>query len=161
MICAAPDEYVERAVGYASDPEAIAALKARLEANRETCALFDLAGLVRGLERLYGEMCAAHQAGQTPRPDLRNLEAYFKVGLEHDPDAAEMLATPDYLGLYRERLARLHRHRPIPPDDRLWTADDLAWFDPPAAAAQGADGTVVRVRAQSSTRKRATGAATA
>ena len=159
MICDSPQEYVDRAVGYAGDPAAIAGLKARLEAARGTCALFDLPRLVRGLEGLYRDMCVAHQEGRTPRSDLHNLETYLKAGLEHDPDAAEMLAVEDYRGLWRQRLARLHRGRPIPPDERLWTLDDIAWFDPPAD--QGAAGGVVRVRAQSSARKRATGAATA
>jgi predicted O-linked N-acetylglucosamine transferase (SPINDLY family) len=165
MVCTRADEYIERAVAYASDPGAIAALKARLEVSRSNCPLFDLPRLVKGLEALYREMAEAHRAGRTPRPDLNNLDAYLKAGLEHDPDVSEMLAVDDYLGLYRQRLARQHRYRPMEPDARLWTADDIAWFDPPpvadAAADQGADGTVVRVRAQSSTRRRATGAATA
>jgi predicted O-linked N-acetylglucosamine transferase (SPINDLY family) len=161
MVCASPQEYVDRAVAYAADPGAIAALKARLAAARGACALFDLTRLARGLEGLYRDMCVAHQQGRTPRPDLRNLETYLEAGLDHDPDASEMLAVEDYRGLWRQRLARLHRHRPIPADSRLWTPDDIAWFDPPAPHDQGAVGGVARVRAQSSARKRATGAATA
>jgi hypothetical protein len=165
MICESGPEFVERAVAYASDPQAIAALKARLQAARGHCALFDLRRLVGAMEGLYRDMCVAHAEGRTPQPDLRNLETYLKAGVEHDPDASEMQATEDYRGLWRQRLARVHRNRPIPSDARLWTLDDIAWFDPVAAdqsaADQGAVGNVVRVRAQSSTRKRATGAATA
>jgi predicted O-linked N-acetylglucosamine transferase (SPINDLY family) len=170
MICETAAEYVERAVAYASDPEAVAALKARLEAARGDCALFDLPRLVGAMEGLYRDMCEAHQQGRTPRPDLRNLETYLRTGVDHDPDASEMQSFDDYRGLWRQRLARVHRNRPIPPDARLWTLDDIAWFDPVAAdraasrtpVDQGAAvGNVVRVRAQSSARKRATGAATA
>ena len=77
---------------------------------------------------------AEHQRGATPRPDLTNLEAYLAVGTEHDHEAEEMLAAPDYQGFYRAQLARKHLARPIPPDARLWTAEDVAALEPPMRA---------------------------
>ena len=98
-------------------------LKAKLEANRATCDLFNMDKLAASLEGLYAQMCAAHQAGQTPTPDLRNLDLYLAAGAEEDHEAREMQGVEDYLGLYREKLARRHRARPIPPDGRVWTED--------------------------------------
>lgn len=128
MICDSESDYVERAVALAGAPDEIAALKAKLEANRATCDLFNMDKLAACLEGLYAEMCAAHQAGQTPKPDLRNLDLYLTVGAEEDHEAREMqgLPTDEYLALYREKLARRHRTRPIPPDSRLWSEADAA-----------------------------------
>ena len=122
-VCETSADYVERAVALANAPDEIAALKAKLEANRATCDLFNMDKLAASLEGLYAQMCAAHQAGQTPTPDLRNLDLYLAAGAEEDHEAREMQGVEDYLGLYREKLARRHRARPIPPDGRVWTED--------------------------------------
>ena len=44
-------------------------------------------------------------------------------------DFQEVLAISDYHGLYKEKLARLHRARPLVADHRLWTARDIALTD--------------------------------
>jgi predicted O-linked N-acetylglucosamine transferase (SPINDLY family) len=126
LICERPDDYVERAVALAADPAGIAALKSRLEANRATCDLFDMDKLAASLEALYLQMVEAHQAGQDPQPDLRNLDVYLALGAEEDHDAREIGAVEDYQGLYRDKLRRRHRARPIPTDDRLWTPAEAA-----------------------------------
>jgi hypothetical protein len=71
-------------------------------------------------------MCRDHQQGRLPRPDLTNLEAYLNAGVEHDHDAEEILAIEDYDGLYKAKLARQHLARPMPVDQRLWHAPDVA-----------------------------------
>jgi predicted O-linked N-acetylglucosamine transferase (SPINDLY family) len=120
LICETGEDFVERAVALGSDPPAVHALKARLEAERATCVLFDMELLAARLEDLYAHMAAEHQAGRTPQPNLVNLDAYHRAGTEEDHEAQEMRAAPDYHGLYRTKLARRHRQRPLPADGRLW-----------------------------------------
>ncbi|MGH2390847.1 MAG: hypothetical protein ACRDIE_21815, partial [Chloroflexota bacterium] len=54
--------YEETAVRLATHPEEMAALKAKLAANRLTYPLFDTARFVRNLEAAYEELWARHQA---------------------------------------------------------------------------------------------------
>lgn len=118
--------YVDRAVALANAPQEIAAFKARLEAGRASCDLFNMDKLAAALEDLYVRMVEDYQQGRLPQPDLRNLDAYFEVGLEHDHDAQEMLAVDDYHGLYREGLARRAAVWGLPPDSRLWRESEPA-----------------------------------
>ena len=126
MVCATPQEYVQRAVALGLDKPALQALRARLEASRDSCVLFDTGKLVSALEDLYASMCAEYARGRMPCPDLTNLEAYLDVGVEHDHEGREMLTVEDYPGLYKAKMARHHLARPLPPDARLWTAEDIA-----------------------------------
>jgi predicted O-linked N-acetylglucosamine transferase (SPINDLY family) len=135
LICATPDEFVDRAVALADNPAEIAAYKAKLEADRYTCDLFNMEKLTGSLEDLYRGMCEDYWQGQLPRPDLAGLEAYLRVGAEHDHEAQEMLGLADYDGFYRSRLAARHRVRPIAPDNRLWPADEIARADADPLAA--------------------------
>lgn len=56
LACDSVAAYEDRAVALAAKPAAAARLRARLIAGRSTCALFDTARLVRGLEAAFGEM---------------------------------------------------------------------------------------------------------
>lgn len=133
LVCERAEDYVERAVALANDPAAIAEYKARLEANRGSCDLFDVDKLTTRLEGLYFEMAEAHARGATPQPSLDNLDSYFAVGLTQDHDAVEVLALEDYHGWYRSGLEARHLSRPLRPDGRLWTQADLAAAERPAA----------------------------
>jgi predicted O-linked N-acetylglucosamine transferase (SPINDLY family) len=65
-------DYERIAIELAREPEKLAALRAKLAANRRTHPLFDTAGFVRGLERAYGRMSELARAGRPPEPiDLR------------------------------------------------------------------------------------------
>ena len=119
LVCATPDEYVALAVALGRDPARLGALRARLEAGRATCVLFDTPGLVRSLEALYQGMWQDCLSGRLPRPDLANLDAYLEVGNQAEHEEREVQSIPDYLGWWRERLARRARFRPLPPDRRL------------------------------------------
>jgi predicted O-linked N-acetylglucosamine transferase (SPINDLY family) len=125
LVCTDPADYVELAVALAADPERLKGYRQRLQDGRDACVLFDMEGLTSQIEGLYRTMCAEHQAGRTPQPDLRNLETYFEAGIEDDHEAQEILALEDYEGYYRAKLARRHRIRPIPADDRLWTSEAI------------------------------------
>lgn len=123
LVVDSAEAYVEKAVEIGADPEKARVLRATLEANRDTCVLFDMDLLAGKLEDLYGEMIAEHQAGQRPRPNLTNLETYLQVGLSLDRDDREMQAEPDLHGLYREQLARRHSVKALPADGRLWEGE--------------------------------------
>jgi predicted O-linked N-acetylglucosamine transferase (SPINDLY family) len=126
LVTTRPEDYVAKAIALGNDRAAIAAYKAKLAAGRDTCLLFDTDLLVAKLEDLYRWMCAEHQEGRVPRPDLTNLDAYLEAGIDHDHEAQEVLAIADYHGFYKRKLTRLHLARPMRPDARLWTETDIA-----------------------------------
>ncbi len=66
MIVTGPAEYRELAIALAGDPARLHDLRQRLQAGRETCALFDTAGLVGQLEAAYAEMVARQDKGEPP-----------------------------------------------------------------------------------------------
>ncbi|MDE2487729.1 MAG: N-acetylglucosamine transferase [Alphaproteobacteria bacterium] len=117
------DAYVAKALELAGDPGKVAALKARLEANRTTCDLFDMEKLAARLEGLYREMVADYRAGRLPRPDLSNLEAYFAIGCGLDHEAEDVGQRADYHEIYRRGLAERDLVRPLRPDPRLWPGE--------------------------------------
>ncbi len=74
--------YVARAVGLARDPAGLAALRARLAANRETMPLFQTARFARHLEQAYLGMWERHCRGEAPASfDLPALPADMEVPL--------------------------------------------------------------------------------
>jgi predicted O-linked N-acetylglucosamine transferase (SPINDLY family) len=129
LVCETPEDFVEQAVALAADPARLQGLRAKLEASRDTCVTFDMDLLTSELEGLYLRMCEDHQAGRTPQPDLRNLDAYLEVGVQSNPDVEEMQAVPDYHERYVSALAARHRMRPMPADAKLWTPDQIARID--------------------------------
>jgi predicted O-linked N-acetylglucosamine transferase (SPINDLY family) len=138
LVADTPEAFVEQAVALGQDRAAIAALKARLEANRATCDLFNMDKLAARLEDLYQEMAADYQRGALPRPDLQNLDDYFAVGITLDQEAQEILTHPDYHGLYKAMLAKRHLTRQVAPDRRLWTAADISDAEADAFASEPA-----------------------
>jgi len=138
LVCETPEAFIEQAVALGADPARLKGLRARLEASRDTCVTFDMNLLTSELEGLYQRMCEDHQAGLTPQPDLRNLDAYLEVGVQWNPDVEEMLTAPDYHERYIKAFAARHRMRPLPADDKLWTADQIALIDGRAVSATAA-----------------------
>ncbi|MDP6624463.1 MAG: tetratricopeptide repeat protein [Alphaproteobacteria bacterium] len=66
LIVATPSEYEETALELARNPGRLLNLRQRLQAGRETCALFDTAGLVGHLEAAFAEMVARQDRGEPP-----------------------------------------------------------------------------------------------
>jgi predicted O-linked N-acetylglucosamine transferase (SPINDLY family) len=131
LVVDTPEAFIARAVALAtSDRLGLRALRDRIIAQRDTCALFDIENLARGLERLYAEMAADYAAGRLPKPDLSNLDTYLDIGIAYDHDAREIGLEADYHGIYRSGLAAHHRHRPLSPDHRLWSTTDAATPQP-------------------------------
>ncbi len=120
LLCDTPARYVALAVELGKDRQRLAALRAKLKANRDTCVLFDTPLFTRSIEALYAEMWAAFKAGKLPRPNLTNLNAYEEIGAEIDRDDVELLTVPNYLELYRQALAAKDQQCYIPPDGRVW-----------------------------------------
>lgn len=75
LACGLPELVAEDAASYeaialrlARDQWAHAALKAKLERNRSSCALFDMPRFTRHLEAAYATMYEHHQRGGEPQP---------------------------------------------------------------------------------------------
>ncbi len=68
LIAPSLDEYEALALALARDPARLAALKAKLAANRTTAPLFDAERFCRHIERAYETMMTIARAGEAPRP---------------------------------------------------------------------------------------------
>ncbi len=121
LVCNTPDAYERQAIRIGRDAASRAALRAVLQAGRDTCTLFDTAGLVRHLEGLYAQMWAAHLQGATPVPQLANLHVYHEIGCEMAPHDAGLEAR------YQAELAYRDAVSPLLPDALLWGGSAPAW----------------------------------
>jgi predicted O-linked N-acetylglucosamine transferase (SPINDLY family) len=63
LVVQTDDEYFERVLSLARQPERLAALRSKLAAQRLTCPLFDTERFTRDLERLYQAMWSQHLSG--------------------------------------------------------------------------------------------------
>lgn len=120
LICTTPEQYVAKAIELGGDQQKLAEVRARLAANRDTCVLFDTDLMASSLEAVYEQMWAEFKAGNLPRPNLTNMEIYNDIGVELDKDDVELMATPNYLDIYRDKFADKDRYAYVPPDGRLW-----------------------------------------
>jgi predicted O-linked N-acetylglucosamine transferase (SPINDLY family) len=66
LIAQSPAEYERMALELARDANKLAATRARLAANRLTCALFDTDRFTRDLETIFATMWQRHQRGEPP-----------------------------------------------------------------------------------------------
>ena len=91
-----------------------------LAQGRDRCPLFDMETLVARLEDLYQQIWDDYRQGILPRPDLRNLEIYYRLGLAAEHEEMDLGSAAAYRAWYRAGLADLDRYDPVPPDQRLW-----------------------------------------
>ena len=126
LICDSPDDYVRKAIAFAHDAKGLATIRQSMWDKREDCALRDIPGLVRRLEELYWQVQGEAERGETPVPDLSNLDTYYEVGIEIMKEAIEFDETGTYRKRYIDKLRQLDAFSPIPHDKRLWTADIAA-----------------------------------
>jgi predicted O-linked N-acetylglucosamine transferase (SPINDLY family) len=68
LTAASPAEFEATALRLARSPAALAAVRKRLRANRDTHPLFDSGALARNLERAYAEAWRRYRAGAPPQP---------------------------------------------------------------------------------------------
>lgn len=121
MVCATPDQYVQRAIALTRDPAELVRHRRTLATRRRNCNLFDMEKLVSKLEGLFLKAARNHAAGRTPQPRLKNLDAYLEIGIALGHEAEETLALPNYHDLYAWQLSRRHAMRPLVADRRLWS----------------------------------------
>lgn len=124
LICTDPEDYVEKAIGFAKDPASLGRVKQALKDARETSVLRDIPGLARRLEELLWQMQEECERGETPVPDLRNLDVYYDIGAELVLENTTFRDDAAYRQRYREKLSEWHDFSAIPHDNRLWTAPD-------------------------------------
>jgi predicted O-linked N-acetylglucosamine transferase (SPINDLY family) len=73
LVTTTSQDYETRARALAQDPTAHAALRAKLAAERNTCALFDTPAFARAIEAAFATMIARHRQGLPPAHiDLRS-----------------------------------------------------------------------------------------
>lgn len=125
MICSSPSDYVQRAVGFERDRESLAAVRESLAAQRETCVLRDMPALAMRLEALFWQMQGEAERGETPVPDLTNLDVYYEIGAELLQANIEFETEDAYRARYRAKLAEWHDFGPLAHDTRLWPAPQL------------------------------------
>ena len=122
LICTGADDYVRKAVAFARAPASLEAVRASLQSQRETSALRDMPALTRQLETLFWQMQGDAERGETPVPDLRNLEVYYEIGTELAAAGIEFEDEAAYRARYRTALESLNDFSPLSPDGRLWPA---------------------------------------
>jgi predicted O-linked N-acetylglucosamine transferase (SPINDLY family) len=66
LVAASPADYEQLALRLARDTPALAAVKVKLAANRETTPLFDTARFTTNLERAFAHMTERQRAGLAP-----------------------------------------------------------------------------------------------
>jgi protein O-GlcNAc transferase len=66
LITQRPQEYLERAIQLARQPEELTQLRRRLVANRKTHPVFNTERFCRHLERAYSGMWQRYQRGEPP-----------------------------------------------------------------------------------------------
>jgi predicted O-linked N-acetylglucosamine transferase (SPINDLY family) len=67
LVARSLEEYQATALRLASDPDLLAGLRARLEANRKTSPLFDAGRFAQNIEEAYRTMWEIYASGQPPR----------------------------------------------------------------------------------------------
>ncbi|WP_349437876.1 glycosyl transferase [Pararhizobium sp. A13] len=120
LACASPEEYVQRAIAFAGNRKSLAAISESLQRQRETSVLRDIPATVRRLEQLFWQMQGECERGETPVPDLQNLDVYYEIGAEIVKGNVEFEDDHTYRQRYIEKLARWHDYAPLPRDCRLW-----------------------------------------
>lgn len=120
-ICADLEHYVETAIALARDRDRLAGIRQTLAAARETSVLRDIPALARRLEELFWQMQEECERGETPVPDLRNLDVYYEIGTGLVQENTAFSEDAAYRRRYLEKLAEWHDFSPLQPDSRLWT----------------------------------------
>jgi predicted O-linked N-acetylglucosamine transferase (SPINDLY family) len=122
LICSNPEDYVARAIDLAQNGGKIEDLRKALAARREGSVLRDIPALARRLEELFWQMQGECERGETPVPDLRNLDTYYEIGAELAAKHIDFVDDGAYRKRYRSRLAAWNDFAGLAHDARLWPA---------------------------------------
>jgi predicted O-linked N-acetylglucosamine transferase (SPINDLY family) len=129
LICSGPDEYIGRAIAFAHDRQRLAAVQESLQQRRASCTLHDTPAFVRRLEEQFWQMQGEAERGETPQPNLRNLDLYYEIGANFVLANVEFEDDHAYRQRYLEKLAEWNDYAPLERDGRLWG-------EPPVSAAE-------------------------
>ncbi len=121
LICKGPEDYVARAIAYAKAPATLKSVRDKLAEGRETSVLRDIPGTARQLEDLYWQMQGEAERGETPIPDLSNLDIYYEIGSELVLSNLDYVDEQTYRNSYLQKLKVWHDYSAVPYDNRLWT----------------------------------------
>ncbi|WFU08081.1 glycosyl transferase [Rhizobium sp. CB3090] len=119
LICSGPEDYVSRAIAFAHDRDSLTAIRDSLQRQRETSGLRDIPGLARRLEHLFWQMQGEIERGETPAPDLSNLDVYYEIGAEIVLENIEFEDDQAYRQRYLQKLAQWNDYAPLSRDSRL------------------------------------------
>lgn len=120
LICSDPQDYIEKAIGFAKDSTSLKRIRASMREQRDTSVLRDIPALVQRLETLFWQMQREAEQGNIPQPDLRNLDVYYEIGVGLVQDHIAFRDDSTYRCEYRKRLAEWHDYSPLQRDGRLW-----------------------------------------
>jgi predicted O-linked N-acetylglucosamine transferase (SPINDLY family) len=126
LICDTPEDYMSKAVFFAQNRDVLGAIRQSIQDQRETSVLRDIPGLARRLEELYWQMQGEAERGETPVPDLSNLDLYYEIGCEVMQQNIEFDDAAAFRERYLAKLRQWHEFSPIPFDGRLWTQSAAA-----------------------------------
>jgi predicted O-linked N-acetylglucosamine transferase (SPINDLY family) len=124
MICSSPEDYVARAIGFERDRKKLLEVRESIARQRDTSVLRDIPALARRLEELFWQMQGECERGETPVPDLSNLDLYYELGAEAVFENVEFEDEQSYRNRYLKKLSQWHDYSPIPYDNRLWRKPD-------------------------------------
>ncbi len=124
MLCSSPEDYVARAIGFERDRKSLLEVRDSIARQRETSVLRDIPALARRLEYLFWQMQGECERGETPVPDLSNLDLYYELGAETVLENIEFEDEQSYRKRYLKKLNQRHDYAPIPYDRRLWQKPD-------------------------------------
>jgi predicted O-linked N-acetylglucosamine transferase (SPINDLY family) len=120
LVCSSPNDYVAKAITYARNPAALKVVRQSLQDQREGSVLRDIPALVRRLEELFWQMQGECERGETPVPDLTNLDVYYEIGAELMLENTDWQDEGAYRQRYLDKLSRWNDFSPLPRDSRLW-----------------------------------------
>ncbi len=124
LICNDPADFVGRAIAFAQNRQDLAAIKASLLRQRDISTLHDTPAFVRRLEELYWQMQGEAERGETPVPDLSNLDLYYEIGAEFVLQNVEFESDADYRKRFLDELTQWNDHAPLAQDSRLWRCEE-------------------------------------
>ncbi len=122
LICSDFEDYVQKAVAFGRNPARLQAVRGSLIAKRDASVLRDTPAVARRLEELFRQMKAEYDRGETPVPDLRNLDIYYEIGAELAEGAVNFQDGEAYRQQYLTKLAQWNDYWPIAPDGRFWNS---------------------------------------
>jgi predicted O-linked N-acetylglucosamine transferase (SPINDLY family) len=121
LSCGSPSAYIDTAIALARDPARAKAIRDKLRDNRDASVLRDLPALTRRLEDVYWEMQEEAERGETPIPDLSNLDVYYDIGVELVQENLGFVDDETYRQRYVEKLSEWDSFATLQNDPRLWT----------------------------------------